>query len=94
MANRIDINQQGIREVLKSDGVNAMLKEQADKICSRAESLAEFHSDMAAPAYGAWVAETKYCSVSRVATRRIGEDGMAAINECAKHNTLKKAMGA
>ena len=90
MAN-VKINQGGVKSLIRSAAVKSATKNSADKICAKANSLASFHSDFDADPYGSWVNDA---GIGHVATRAIGRDGAAAINECKKHNTLKKAVGA
>ena len=77
--------------MIRSAAVKSATKNSADKICAKANSLASFHSDFTADPYGSWVNND---GIGHVATRAIGLDGNAANYENAKHNTLKKAVGA
>jgi hypothetical protein len=85
MASDVKINMAGVREVLRSKGVQSLLKREAQAACSRCNSLAH---DAGSEPY-AWSVDAH----SHTATGHVFTATAAGKRDNAKYNTLLKGSG-
>lgn len=95
-ATKVTVHTAAVREVLKSDGVKSVLRDECEKAAARCNSLVQWHYPMQADAFGAAVQDGGFTAVGVVGMRRLGSSGqdrMAVAMYDAKHNVLMKGCG-
>ena len=94
----VKLNISGVREALKSGGVQAELMKAAEERAAFANSMAMTHAPFRADLYGAHTSVGAFTALGHVTTRAVGDpgnasDGMVAYWDAVNHHTLQKAAG-
>ena len=93
---KVSISTAAVREILRSDGVKAILREECEEAAERCNRLVEWHSPMEAESFGGDVQDGGFTAVGIVGMRHLGprEDGRLAVAHYdAKHKVLLKGTG-